>query len=96
MIGVVEVQDLLTHVYSEPGQSLQVSQCERSNTLREPRTDFSKQWEDPLRTLGSYFGTLGLLFGLHYFPLTQLALKGAATILGSSYSVSHNLCYGGD
>ncbi|EXF86407.1 hypothetical protein CFIO01_00104 [Colletotrichum fioriniae PJ7] len=39
-------------------------------------------WEDPLRTLGVYIGTLSILFGAHYLPLTQLALKAAVTTLG--------------
>ncbi|KAI0120658.1 Reticulon-domain-containing protein [Xylariales sp. AK1849] len=39
-------------------------------------------WEDPLRTLGSYIGALSLLFGAHYLPLTQFALKAGATSLG--------------
>ncbi|KXH32798.1 hypothetical protein CSIM01_04291 [Colletotrichum simmondsii] len=40
-------------------------------------------WEDPLRTLGVYVGTLSILFGAHYLPLTQLALKAAVTTLGA-------------
>ncbi|KAK1715212.1 Reticulon-domain-containing protein [Colletotrichum lupini] len=40
-------------------------------------------WEDPLRTLGVYIGTLSILFGAHYLPLTQLALKAAVTTLGA-------------
>ncbi|KAI3567865.1 Reticulon-domain-containing protein [Fusarium oxysporum f. sp. albedinis] len=39
-------------------------------------------WEDPVRTLGSYLGALSVLFGAHYLPLTQLALKIGAAILG--------------
>ncbi|CAM1511851.1 Fc.00g093640.m01.CDS01 [Cosmosporella sp. VM-42] len=39
-------------------------------------------WEDPLRTLGSYIGALSILFGAHYLPLTQFALKAGATTLG--------------
>ncbi|KAM0817595.1 putative Reticulon-domain-containing protein [Seiridium cardinale] len=39
-------------------------------------------WEDPLRTLGSYVGVLSFLLGLHYLPLTQWALKVGATGLG--------------
>ncbi|KEY72114.1 hypothetical protein S7711_00128 [Stachybotrys chartarum IBT 7711] len=39
-------------------------------------------WEDPVRTLGSYLGALSILFGVHYLPLTQLALKAGATLLG--------------
>lgn len=39
-------------------------------------------WEDPVRTLGSYIGALSILFGVHYLPLTQLALKAGATLLG--------------
>ncbi|KAH7146146.1 Reticulon-domain-containing protein [Dactylonectria macrodidyma] len=39
-------------------------------------------WEDPVRTLGSYIGALSILFGLHYLPLTRLALKAVTTILG--------------
>ncbi|KAI3316710.1 hypothetical protein HD806DRAFT_527699 [Xylariaceae sp. AK1471] len=41
-------------------------------------------WEDPVRTLGSYIGLLGLLFGLHYLHLTQLLLKMSAIGLGAS------------
>jgi len=39
-------------------------------------------WEDPVRTLGSYLGLLSLLAGVHYLPLTQLALKSGAVTLG--------------
>ncbi|EUC27431.1 hypothetical protein COCCADRAFT_9980 [Bipolaris zeicola 26-R-13] len=39
-------------------------------------------WNDPTRTLGSYIGVLSLLFGAHYLPLTQMALKGGVTALG--------------
>ncbi|GKT45253.1 uncharacterized protein ColSpa_05434 [Colletotrichum spaethianum] len=39
-------------------------------------------WEDPLRTLGTYFAALGVLFGAHYLPLTQWALKAGMTTLG--------------
>ncbi|KAF5850918.1 hypothetical protein GGP41_010533 [Bipolaris sorokiniana] len=42
-------------------------------------------WNDPTRTLGSYIGVLSLLFGAHYLPLTQIALKGGVTALGSLY-----------
>jgi F0F1-type ATP synthase membrane subunit b/b' len=40
-------------------------------------------WEDPVRTLGSYLGALSILLGVHYLPLTQLALKAGATLLGA-------------
>jgi hypothetical protein len=39
-------------------------------------------WNDPVRTLGSYVGALSLLFGAHYLPLTQMVLKGGVTALG--------------
>lgn len=39
-------------------------------------------WEDPIRTLGLYIGALSILFGAHYLPLTQVALKGGVTTLG--------------
>jgi len=39
-------------------------------------------WEDPIRTLGSYIGALSILFGVHYLPLTQLAMKAGVTTLG--------------
>ncbi|KAF7521181.1 hypothetical protein G7054_g12543 [Neopestalotiopsis clavispora] len=39
-------------------------------------------WENPLRTVGSYVGAASLLLGLHYFPLTSLLLKAVATVLG--------------
>ncbi|KAK6222997.1 hypothetical protein QIS74_03842 [Colletotrichum tabaci] len=39
-------------------------------------------WEDPLRTLGTYLGSLGILFGVHYLPFTQWALKAGMTTLG--------------
>ncbi|KZL84127.1 hypothetical protein CI238_02737, partial [Colletotrichum incanum] len=39
-------------------------------------------WEDPLRTLGTYLGALSILFGAHYLPLTQWALKAGMTTLG--------------
>jgi len=39
-------------------------------------------WEDPVRTLGSYFSALSVLFGAHYLPLTQLVVKAGAVIFG--------------
>lgn len=39
-------------------------------------------WEDPTRTLAVYLGALGILFGAHYLPLTQIVLKTGATALG--------------
>jgi len=39
-------------------------------------------WRDPIRTLGCYIGALGILFGAHYLPLTQVALKTGVTVLG--------------
>lgn len=39
-------------------------------------------WEDPVRTICSYIGALGILLGAHYLPLTQLALKAGAFTLG--------------
>ncbi|KAI0441571.1 hypothetical protein F4803DRAFT_551938 [Xylaria telfairii] len=39
-------------------------------------------WEDPVRTLASYFGLLTLLYGIHYLRCTQLLLKMGATALG--------------
>ena len=44
------------------------------------------QWSDPVRTLGSYFGILSVLFGAHYLPLTQMVLKGGVTALGRKCS----------
>ena len=50
------------------------------------------QWEDPIRTLCSYIGSLSILLGAHYLPLTQLALKaGAITFGGTSVSRLHDL-----
>ncbi|KAH6643468.1 Reticulon-domain-containing protein, partial [Truncatella angustata] len=39
-------------------------------------------WEEPSRTISSYIGALAFLSGLHYFPLTQLALKASAIVFG--------------
>ncbi|KAG8356120.1 hypothetical protein FVEN_g5897 [Fusarium venenatum] len=39
-------------------------------------------WEDPIRTFGSYLSALSVLFGAHYLPLTQLVVKTGAVILG--------------
>ncbi|KAK5996246.1 hypothetical protein PT974_04678 [Cladobotryum mycophilum] len=39
-------------------------------------------WDDPIRTLSSYIGALSILFMAHYIPLTQMALKAGAIILG--------------
>ncbi|KAF5679379.1 reticulon 1 Cwl1 [Fusarium heterosporum] len=37
-------------------------------------------WEDPARTLGSYFAAMSILFGAHYLPLTRWVVEiGAAT-----------------
>ncbi|USP82465.1 hypothetical protein yc1106_09739 [Curvularia clavata] len=48
-------------------------------------------WNDPVRTLGSYVGVLSLLFGAHYLPLTQMVLKGGVTALGLTESASRML-----
>jgi len=40
-------------------------------------------WEDPVRTLSSYFAVLAFMLGTHYMPLTRLALKGGAYALGT-------------
>ncbi|RGP77810.1 hypothetical protein FLONG3_4104 [Fusarium longipes] len=39
-------------------------------------------WEDPARTVGSYFAALGFLLAVHHLRLTQLALKTSAIGLG--------------
>ncbi|KAF5678676.1 hypothetical protein FHETE_1117 [Fusarium heterosporum] len=39
-------------------------------------------WEDPARTIGSYFAALGFLLAVHHLRLTQLALKYGAIGLG--------------
>lgn len=44
------------------------------------------QWEDPLRTLGSYFLALGVLSAAHYFPWTRTALKYASITLGGMHA----------
>ncbi|KAJ4171762.1 hypothetical protein NW754_000339 [Fusarium falciforme] len=47
-----------------------------------PDCSYWLQWEDPIRTLGSYIGALSILFGAHYLPITQLALKAGAVTFG--------------
>ncbi|KAF4446966.1 hypothetical protein F53441_9437 [Fusarium austroafricanum] len=39
-------------------------------------------WEDPARTIGSYFAALGFMLAVHHMHLTQLALKTSAIGLG--------------
>nr|XP_036576142.1 uncharacterized protein CTRU02_13829 [Colletotrichum truncatum]XP_036579062.1 uncharacterized protein CTRU02_10991 [Colletotrichum truncatum]KAF6782831.1 hypothetical protein CTRU02_13829 [Colletotrichum truncatum]KAF6786493.1 hypothetical protein CTRU02_10991 [Colletotrichum truncatum] len=39
-------------------------------------------WEEPGRTLGAYTGVMGVLFGIHYLPITQVALKVGMLTLG--------------
>ncbi|WZH45640.1 Reticulon-domain-containing protein [Fusarium acuminatum] len=39
-------------------------------------------WEDPARTIGSYFAALGFLLAVHHLHLTQYALKTSAIGLG--------------
>ncbi|SPJ75472.1 uncharacterized protein FTOL_05203 [Fusarium torulosum] len=39
-------------------------------------------WEDPVRTLGSYLIALIILIGTHYLPLTQIAVKFGAVVFG--------------
>ncbi|KAF5023570.1 hypothetical protein F66182_4383 [Fusarium sp. NRRL 66182] len=39
-------------------------------------------WQDPARTVGSYFAALGFLLAVHHLHLTQLALKTSAIGLG--------------
>ncbi|KAL5602251.1 hypothetical protein FOBRF1_009784 [Fusarium oxysporum] len=41
-------------------------------------------WEDPVRTLGSYLVALSILIGTHYLPLTQLTVKVGAVVCGST------------
>ncbi|KAI0536916.1 Reticulon-domain-containing protein [Xylaria digitata] len=45
-------------------------------------------WEDPIRTLASYFGLLALMCGIHYFHWTQWFLKLGAFGLGGVYLAS--------
>jgi len=40
-------------------------------------------WEDPVRTLGSYLVALSILIGTHYLPLTQITVKVGAVVFGS-------------
>ena len=40
------------------------------------------QWENPTHTLALYAGALSILFGVHYLPLTQVALRAGVTTLG--------------
>ncbi|KAM0547223.1 hypothetical protein ACHAPJ_010485 [Fusarium lateritium] len=39
-------------------------------------------WEDPARTMGSYFAALSFMLAVHYLHITQLALKMSAIALG--------------
>ncbi|KAF5690439.1 hypothetical protein FCIRC_892 [Fusarium circinatum] len=39
-------------------------------------------WEDPARTIGSYFAALGFMLAVHHMHLTQLVLKSMAIGLG--------------
>jgi len=39
-------------------------------------------WEDPIRTLGSYFFALGVISAAHYLPWTRTALKYASILMG--------------
>ncbi|TVY60631.1 hypothetical protein Focb16_v003779 [Fusarium oxysporum f. sp. cubense] len=39
-------------------------------------------WEDPARTIGSYFAALGFMLAVHHMHLTQLTLKTMAISLG--------------
>ncbi|KAF5579485.1 uncharacterized protein FSUBG_13605 [Fusarium subglutinans] len=39
-------------------------------------------WEDPARTIGSYFAALGFMLAVHHMHLTQLVLKTMAIGLG--------------
>ncbi|PNP53258.1 hypothetical protein FNYG_15767 [Fusarium nygamai] len=39
-------------------------------------------WEDPVRTLGSYLVALSILIGTHYLPLTQVTVKVGAVFFG--------------
>jgi hypothetical protein len=51
-------------------------------------TNMCLQWEDPTRTLSVYISALSILFGAHYLPLTQVALKVGVTTLGGMQSPS--------
>lgn len=42
------------------------------------------QWEDPARTIGSYFAALGFMLAVHHMHLTQLTLKTMAIGLGGT------------
>lgn len=49
------------------------------------------QWEDPVRTLGSYLIALSILIGTHYLPLTQIAVKvGAVVFGGTQFDAAYN------
>ncbi|KAF4993979.1 hypothetical protein FGRMN_6110 [Fusarium graminum] len=39
-------------------------------------------WEDPPRTLASYFAAMTVLFGAHYLPLTRWAVEIGAAVFG--------------
>ncbi|KAI0973476.1 hypothetical protein F4678DRAFT_477920 [Xylaria arbuscula] len=45
-------------------------------------------WDDPVRTLASYLGLLGIMCGVHYLHWTQWFLKLGATGLGVVYIAS--------
>ncbi|KAI1305545.1 hypothetical protein F5Y03DRAFT_406412 [Xylaria venustula] len=45
-------------------------------------------WDDPVRTLASYLGLLGIMCGVHYLHWTQWFLKLGATGLGVVYLAS--------
>ncbi|GAW14171.1 hypothetical protein ANO14919_035650 [Xylariales sp. No.14919] len=45
-------------------------------------------WEDPIRTIASYFGLLALMCGVHYLHWTQWLLKLGAFSLGAVYLAS--------
>ncbi|KAI0408306.1 hypothetical protein F4802DRAFT_406362 [Xylaria palmicola] len=67
--------------------SMQESQLAREGPLKKVIANSDSlysyiSWEDPVRTLTSYFGLLGLLYGIHYLRCTQLLLKAGAIGLG--------------
>ncbi|KAK0738700.1 hypothetical protein B0T18DRAFT_492608, partial [Schizothecium vesticola] len=67
------------------GDAAQTGEQENIQGVKNNRRRFYDKyisWDDPLRTLCSYLGVLGVLIVAHCMPFTHLALKAGAITLG--------------
>ncbi|KAK5188597.1 hypothetical protein LTR47_011573 [Exophiala xenobiotica] len=80
---IAAIQEVL-HKRTHPEEYIEPEHIGPLKQIIENKDSLSKyiSWEDPVRTLGAYIGALGVLFGAHYLPLTQVILKIGLTTFG--------------